>query len=163
VILLLFGEDYLASAPILRVMGAVMATRCMMVALQLLLSSIGLHAQRVASLGVAVAFHIAANAILIPRVGALAAAFAALACGILVVLLYAYSSSRGRGFSFLRWFLVPSIAAAALLSASYLFEIPPLANAGVSVCVFILILFATGFVRLHELRFVLRSVASPRR
>src|SRR5690606_19064712 len=108
-------------------------------------------------------FHIVANAVLIPRFGAQGAAFATLASGILVVLLYAYSSSRRRDFSFLRWLLVPSIAAVALVLASYLFEMTPLANAGISVSIFLLILSATRFVRLHELRFVLRSVTSTRR
>src|SRR5690606_34908534 len=45
---ILFGESFVASASILRILGGVMATRCMIVPLQLLLSSADLHFRRVA-------------------------------------------------------------------------------------------------------------------
>jgi O-antigen/teichoic acid export membrane protein len=157
VILLLFGESYAASAPILRILAGVMATRCMMVAMQLLMSSVDLHFQRVAALGVTVAAHVAANAVLIPLMGAEGAAWAALFSSSLLILLYAYSS-RGRKFEFHRWLLLPTVLAAAVAVGALIADANAVVSALVSVSVFLVGLLALGFVRGDEIRFVLRAV-----
>src|SRR5690606_11842366 len=94
---ILFGESFVASASILRILGGVMATRCMMVPLQLLLSSADLHFRRVAALGAVVASYMPRNPFLIPMYGARGAAWSALLCGALLTTLYALSSSGRRG------------------------------------------------------------------
>lgn len=157
-ILLLFGEKYAASIPVLRILGGVMATKCVMVALQLLLSSIDLHFQRVVSLSVAVVAHLGANAILIPIFGAEGAAWAALFSGVLLILLYAWSSARHRDFQFLRWLLVPTCLASAACTATLFFDMNTLVSAVVSVSVFLISLLLTGFVQRDEIRFVFRSI-----
>ncbi len=156
-ILLLFGEKYAASVPILRILSGVMATRCMMVAMQLLMSSVDLHFQRVAALGTTVAVHIAANAVLIPIQGAIGAAWAALFSSTLLILLYGFSS-RGRKFDFQRWLLMPSVLAAVVAVAALLADANALVSAVVSISVFLAALLVTGFVRGDEIRFVLRAV-----
>lgn len=156
-ILLLFGETYAASVPILRILAGVMATRCMMVAMQLLMSSVDLHFQRVAALGATVAAHVAANAVLIPMLGAEGAAWAALFSSSLLILLYGWSS-RGRKFDFRRWLLMPSVLAAVVAAAALLAGANALLSAVVSVSLFLVGLLATGFVRGDEIRFVLRAV-----
>lgn len=156
-ILLLFGETYAASVPILRILAGVMATRCMMVAMQLLMSSVDLHFQRVAALGATVAAHVAANAVLIPMMGAEGAAWAALFSSTLLIVLYGFSS-RGRKFHFQRWLLMPSALAAVVAVAALLADANALLSAVVSVSVFLVGLLATGFVRGDEIRFVLRAV-----
>ncbi|HEX2139963.1 MAG TPA: oligosaccharide flippase family protein, partial [Woeseiaceae bacterium] len=157
VILLLFGESYAASVPILRILAGVMATRCMMVAMQLLMSSEDLHFQRVAALGATVAAHIAVNAVLIPFMGAEGAAWAALFSSTLLILLYVFSS-RGRKFDFQRWLLMPSALAAAVAVAALVADANALVSAVVSVSVFLVGLLAIGFVSGDEIRFVLRAV-----
>ena len=156
-IILLFGENYAASVPILRILAGVMATRCMMVALQLLMSSVDLHFQRVAALGVTVAAHVAANAVLIPMLGAEGAAWAALFSSTLLILLYAYSS-RGHEFDFRRWLLLPSALAGLVAIAALLAGAAALPSAVVSVSLFVAGLLVTGFVRGDEIRFVFRAV-----
>ncbi|HET6630830.1 MAG TPA: oligosaccharide flippase family protein [Woeseiaceae bacterium] len=156
-VLLLFGDKYAASVPILRILAGVMATRCMMVAMQLLMSSVDLHFQRVAALGTTVAAHVAANAVLIPMFGAEGAAWAALFSSTLLIFLYGFSS-RGRQFDFQRWLLLPSVLAAIVAVAALLTEANALVSAVVSVSVFLAGLLATGFVRRDEIRFVLRAV-----
>lgn len=156
-VLLLFGDNYAASVPILRILAGVMATRCMMVAMQLLMSSVDLHFQRVAALGVTVAAHVAANALLIPALGAEGAAWAALFSSTLLILLYGYST-RGRKFDFRRWLLLPSALAAVVAAAALLADADALVSAVISVCVFVAGLLLTGFVRGDEIRFVLRAV-----
>lgn len=162
IILLLFGETYLASASVLRILGGVMVTRCMMVALQLLLSSIDLHSRRVACMAVTVVAHIAINAALIPRLGAVGAAWAALASGALLILLYALSASKQREFRFLRWLLMPSCLAVAIAVTvsvpPFLLDVNVVLRAAISISVFLAGLLALGFVRPDEIRFVLRSV-----
>jgi O-antigen/teichoic acid export membrane protein len=160
VIVLLFGESYVASIPVLRILAGVMATRCMMVALQLLLSSVDLHFRRVACLGVTVVVHVAANAVLIPMLGAEGAAWATLFSSTLLILLYAFSSSQRREFHFQRWLLMPSCLAALVAVAALIADVNAFVSAVVSVSVFLVGLLAIGFVRGDEIRFVLRSVLS---
>ena len=162
-ILLLFGENYLSSVPILQIMGGVMAARCMMVALQLLLSSMELHFQRVSRLSVAVAVHIAANAVLIPLYGAPGAAIATLLSGAFLVLLYTVVASRKRSFLFARWLLVPSGMAALVAFGSHLLDVNAWAGAGISATVLLASLFATGFMRPDEVKFVYQSLITGRR
>lgn len=159
-IMLMFGEKYAASVPVLRILGGVMAAKCMMIALQLLLSSIDLHAQRVVSLGITVVAHIAANAILIPRYGAVGAASATLFSGILVVVLYAISSSRRRRFEFFRWLILPSCLAAVVSLIPVLTGVEPFLGTFLAVTAFLVSLTVIGFVRPDEVRFVLRTVLS---
>ncbi len=156
-VLLLFGETYAASAPVLRILAGVMATRCMMVAMQLLLSSVDLHFERVAALGVAVAVHVAANAVLIPTLGAEGAAWAALFSSTLMILLCAFAA-RGRRFDFQRWLLMPSALAAVVAAGALLANANPVVAAVISVSTFLASLLAFGFVRGDEIRFVLRAV-----
>src|SRR5690606_41662826 len=92
----------------------VMATRGMMVALQLLLSSVDLHFRRVASLGATVVANIVANAVLIPLLGAQGAAWAGLFSGALLIVLYAVSCAGRQDFRFVQWLLVPSVMAIAI-------------------------------------------------
>jgi O-antigen/teichoic acid export membrane protein len=125
--------------------------------MQLLMSSVDLHFQRVAALGVTVAAHIAANAVLIPLMGAEGAAWAALFSSSLLILLYAYSS-RGRKFEFHRWLLLPSALAAAVAVAALVADANAVVSAVVSVSVFLAGLLVLGFVRGDEIRFVLRAV-----
>lgn len=159
-ILLLFGDSYTASIPVLRILSGVMATRCMLVVLQLLLSSIDMHVQRVTGLGIAVVAHIAANALLIPGFGAVGAAWAALFSGTLVILLYAISSSRRRDFQILRWLLLPTSVAAAVAATAFFADVHAFIGAVGAVSAFLISLFAIGFVRPDEIRFVFRSVLS---
>lgn len=158
IIRLLFGENYGGSASILRILAGVMATRCMMAALQLLLSSIDLNLERVAGLGIAITGHIAANAILIPRFGAAGAATATLLSGLLIVLVYAWSASRNRTFHFIRWLLLPACAAAAISGLAYVSGLHPLLQATAAAATFLAVLFVSGFVRGHEVSFLMRAI-----
>ena len=158
IILLLFGETYASSASILRILGGVMATRCMMVALQLLLSSIDLHMKRVTGLAITAVIHVAASAILAPRFGAAGAACATLASGTLVVLLYALSASAGRPFRLARWLLLPSSIALLAGAVAFFPQLNPVLAAIIAISVFIAGLVASGFIEQHEVRFVLRSI-----
>ncbi|HEX7062210.1 MAG TPA: oligosaccharide flippase family protein [Woeseiaceae bacterium] len=155
---LLFGESFVASASVLRILGGVMATRCMMVPLQLLLSSADLHFRRVAALGTVVAANIAANAILIPLYGAEGAAWAALLSGALLITLYAVSSSGRRELEFRRWLLTPTIIAAAIAGLAVVTDINAFALAPLAVAIFLIGLILVGFVRGDEILFVLRSL-----
>ena len=157
-ILLTFGESYTASIPVLRILGGVMASMSMLVAMQLLLSSIDLHAQRVAYLGVTVVVQIGANVILIPKFGAVGAAISCLVSGILIIVLYALAASRRRDFRFLRWLLLPSSLAAVVAIAVILAGINAYIGALASASMFVLGLFAMQLVRPDEIEFVLRSV-----
>lgn len=158
IILLLFGESYVASVSILRILGGVMATRCMMVPLQLLLSSLDLHNRRVASMAITVAANLTANAVLIPLYGAVGAAWAGLFSGVLLITLYALSSSGRREFNFRKWLLMPTVLAGALVALSLPADINAFALAVIAVGAFFLGLLVIGFVRGDEIRFVLRSV-----
>ena len=157
-ILFMFGEKYAASVPVLRVLGGVMAARCMMIALQVLLSSIDLHFQRVAGLGITVIAHIGASAFLIPRFGAQGAAWAALSSGVVLLLLYGWSSSRQGDFRHLRRLLVPSCLAAIIAATASIADANVLTRAVVSVAAFFITLFIAGLVRRDEVSFVVRSV-----
>ncbi len=157
-ILLLFGESYAASAPVLRILGGVMATRGMMVALQLLLSSVDLHFRRVASLGATVLAHVGANAVLIPLFGAQGAAWAGLFSGVLLIVLYVRSCSGRRDFRFRRWLLMPSLMGIAIAAATLMTDVNAVVAAALSLAAFLACLLATGFVRRDEIYFVLRSV-----
>lgn len=155
---LLFGEGYAASVPVLRILGGVMATRGMMVALQLLLSSVDLHFRRVASLGVTVVANIVANAVLIPLLGAQGAAWAGLFSGALLIVLYAVSCAGRQDFRFVQWLLVPSVMAIAIATAAPLLGMNAFVTAVLSLSVLAAGLLLTGFVRGDEIRFVLRSL-----
>lgn len=159
-IILLFGESFAASVSILRILGGVMVTRCMMVPLQLLLSSADLHFRRVMSMSVTVAVNIAANAILIPLYGAEGAAWSGLFSGALLITLYAFSSSGQREFDFRRWLLIPTGLAAAVagITIGVAADINAFALALIAVAAFIVGLLAIGFVRGDEIRFVMRSL-----
>lgn len=157
-ILLMFGENYAASAPVLRILGGVMAVRCMMVALQLLVSSIDLHFQRTANTGITVVAHICANLVLVPRLGAEGAAWATLLSGALIVTLHAFSSSRRRKFQFMRSLVVPSCLALVFAFGANAFEMNVYLQAMASVSVFVASLLVTGFVQPHEIDFVRRSL-----
>ena len=161
-ILFMFGENFAASVPVLRVLAGVMGTICMMVALQLLLSSIDLHFQRVASLGVALATQIAANAILIPKFGAQGAAAATLFSGVLLILMYTYASSQHGSFRFVRWLLVPSCLAAMIAILTPWVGIGAFAAALTAAAVFLGGLLVAGFARPDEMRFVLRAIMGNR-
>jgi O-antigen/teichoic acid export membrane protein len=162
-IFFMFGEAYDASVPVLRILGGVMAAKCMIVSLQLVLSSMDLHFQRVTSLGIAVLAHIAANAALIPRFGALGAAIATLCSGILIILLYAYSASRRRSLRFSRWLLLPTCLAVVVALAVPLSGANAFTQAAVSVCAFLVGLYLIGFVHRGEIRFVLQSLLGNNR
>jgi O-antigen/teichoic acid export membrane protein len=157
-ILLMFGETYRSSVPVLRILGGVMAVKCMMIALQLLLSSIDLHVQRVAGLTITLVAHIAANALLIPRFGAVGAACGTLLSGVLLIILYAISFMQRRRFSYVRWILVPSCLATAFSLISLLTGLNAYAGALVAVTAFTVSLVGIGFVRREEIRFVLHTV-----
>lgn len=157
-ILLMFGDSYAESIQVLRILGGVMASMSMLVAMQLLLSSIDLHVQRVVYLGVTVVVQIGANAILIPRFGALGAASASLLSGILIIALYALAASRRRDFRFLRWLLMPSVFAAVVAVATLLAKVNAYVGGLASALVFLLGLFVLQLVRKDEIAFVLRSV-----
>jgi O-antigen/teichoic acid export membrane protein len=157
-ILLMFGESYAASIPVLRILGGVMAAKCMMVSLQLLLSSIDLHFQRVANMGITVVAHIAANALLIPKFGALGAAGATLLSGVLLIVLYAWSASRRRRFQFMRWLVVPSGLAILIVMATLLSDGNAYIQAGIAFLAFTVGLYLVGFVHRDEIRFVFQSV-----
>ncbi len=157
-ILFLFGEEFTASVPVLRILGGVMATRGMMVALQLLLSSVDLHFRRVACLAVAVAAHIGANAILIPLMGAEGAAWAGVFSGALLIVLYALSCAGRRDFRFGQWLLMPTVIGTVIAIAALAADINAFVAAILSLSVFLACLLATGFVRGDEIRFVLRSL-----
>lgn len=160
-IILMYGESYAASVSILRILGGVMATRCMMVPLQLLLSSADLHFRRVAGLGVAVAANLACNALLIPRYGAEGAAWAGLFSGVLLIVVYAVWSGR-REFQFRRWLLVPTILAAGIAAAAFIADMNAFALALIAVSAFLVALLVIGFVRGDEIHFVLRSLLPKR-
>jgi O-antigen/teichoic acid export membrane protein len=157
-IILLFGESFAASAPILRVLAGVMASRCMMVALQLLLSSADLHFRRVAALAATVAVSIGLNAVLIPLYGAHGAAWSGLISGTLLIALYALASGGRREFDFRRWLLMPTAMAGAIAAITLLADINAFVLALIAVAAFLAGLLAIGFVRGDEIRFVLRSV-----
>lgn len=161
--LLLFGEKYEASIPVLRILGGVMATMSIMISMQLLLSSIDLHFQRVASLAVTVVLHIALCASLVPRYGANGAAIATLASGILINMLYAYSASRRPGLRFVRWLLVPSLLAAGTALATRYLDVHGWITAACAVAVFVISLFLSGIVRTSELRFILSAMSGSGR
>jgi O-antigen/teichoic acid export membrane protein len=160
---LMFGEAFDASVPVLRILGGVMAAKCMIVSLQLVLSSMDLHLQRVTSLGIAVVAHIAANAALIPLFGALGAAIATLCSGILIILLYVYSASRRRSLRFSRWLLAPTCLAVVVALAVALSGVNAFIQAAVSVCVFLVGLYLIGFVHRGEIRFVIQSLLTNNR
>jgi O-antigen/teichoic acid export membrane protein len=126
--------------------------------LQLLLSSIDLHFQRVANLGVTVAVHIAVNGLLIPKFGALGAAGATLLSGVLLIVLYAWSASRRRRFQFMRWLVVPSGMAILIVMATLLSDGNAYIQAGVAFLAFTVGLYLVGFVHRDEIRFVFQSV-----
>lgn len=155
---LMFGEKYAASAPVLRILGGVMAVRCMMVALQLLVSSIDLHFQRTANTGITVVAHICANLILIPRLGAEGAAWATLFSGTLIVTLHAFSSSRRRKFQFIRSLVVPSCLAIMFAFGANSLEMNVYVQATTSISVFVASLLVIGFIQRHEIDFVRRSL-----
>jgi O-antigen/teichoic acid export membrane protein len=160
---LMFGEAFDASVPVLRILGGVMAAKCMIVSLQLVLSSMDLHFQRVRSLGIAVVAHIAANAALIPLFGALGAAIATLCSGILIILLYVYSASKRRSLRFSRWLLAPTCLAVVVALAVALSGVNVFIQAAVSVCVFLVGLYLIGFVHRGEIRFVIQSLLTNNR
>lgn len=159
-IMLLFGDEYLESVPVLQILGGVMAVKCMMIALQLLLSSIDLHVERVVGLGVTVIAHIGANALLIPRFGALGAAFATLFSGVLIVVLYAVSSSRQAHFHYLKWLLMPSCLAGVISFVAAQTGLNAYFGTAFAVAAFLLSLILIGFVRRDEVVFVFRSIVS---
>ena len=161
-ILLMFGESYTTSVPVLRILGGVMAAKCMLVSLQLLLSTVDLHFQRVANIGITVVVHIGVNAVLIPKFGALGAACATLVSGVLVVFLNIHSASKRRRFSFLRWLLVPSCIAAFIAIAVSLTDVSSYLQATVSVLAFLAGLYLIGFIHRDEIRFVFHSLAGGR-
>ena len=161
-ILLLFGERYAASAPILRILGGVIAAKCMSVALQLLLSSADLHFRRVANMGIALTVHIAANALLIPRLGAEGAAWAALLSSILLAVLNAWSSASQRSFRLLRWLLLPSCMAAAIVAVAVWLGMSPVAGTVVSIAVFAVGVMLAGVVKRSEIDFLFRSLVTKR-
>ncbi len=162
IILLMFGENFAASVPVLRVLGGVMATTCMMVVLQLLLSSIDLHFQRVACVGIALATQIAANGLLIPKFGAQGAAVATLFSAVVLILMYTYSSSRHGSFKFVRWLLVPSCLAVIVVVITPWVGIGAFAGAFTAVAVFLVGLLVAGFARPEEINFVLRAILGKR-
>lgn len=157
-IILLFGESYAASVSVLRILGGVMATRCMMVPLQLLLSSADLHFRRVVSMGVTVAANLASNAILIPLYGAEGAAWSGLISGALLITLYALSSAGRREFNFQRWLLMPTCLAAAVVAGAVVADMNAFVRALLALAAFLVGLLLIGFVRGDEIRFVLRSL-----
>jgi len=161
IIALMFGEEFAASAPVLKVLGGVMAAMCMTVSLQLLLSSIDMHVHRVVCLGIALAAHIGANVILIPRFGAVGAASATLFSGVLLILLYAGSAARRRSFKFFRWLLVPSFLAVVIAAATVLAGVNAWLGVAGGMVAFAAGLFVTGFAHRGEVQFVLRSIFSP--
>ena len=162
IILFMFGDNFAASVPVLRVLGGVMATTCMMVVLQLLLSSIDMHFQRVASVGVALVIQIAANALLIPKFGAQGAAVATLFSAVMLILMYTYASSRHGGFKFVRWLLVPSCLAVTVVIVAPGVGIGALAGAFTAVAVFLVGLLVAGVARPEEINFVLRAMMGNR-
>lgn len=157
-ILFMFGEAYDSSVPVLRILGGVMAAKCMIVTLQLVLSSINLHFQRVTSLGIAVVAHIAANAVLIPKFDAVGAACATLFSSVLVIFLYVYSASRRHGLQFARWLLVPSCLTVVIGAVAFLSDVNAFILAAASIVAFLVGLYLIGFVHRHEIRFVLQSL-----
>jgi O-antigen/teichoic acid export membrane protein len=157
-ILLMFGETYRSSVPVLRILGGVMAVKCMMIALQLLLSSVDLHVQRVSGLTITLVAHIGVSALLIPRFGAVGAACGTLLSGVLLIILYAISFMRRRRFSYVRWIMVPSCLATAFSLISLLTGLNAYAGALVAVTAFTVSLVGIGFVRREEIRFVLHTV-----
>jgi O-antigen/teichoic acid export membrane protein len=132
-LILLYGEAYAASAFILRALIGVMATRCMTVPLQLLLSR-RIYISGASGLGVAAAARLGRNALLIPRCGAHGAAWSTPLSGVLLITRHA-ASAYGRR-EFINAFALSLIAVSA----------------------FIIALLVSGFVRGDEFRFVLRSV-----
>jgi O-antigen/teichoic acid export membrane protein len=161
-ILLIFGERYASSAPILRILGGVIAAKCMAIALQLLLSSGDLHFRRVANMSIALTVHIAANAFLIPRLGAEGAAWAALLSSILLAVLHAWSSASQRSFRLLRWLLLPSCMAAAIVALAVWLGLRPVPATVVSVGVFVAGVYFSGVVKRNEIDFLLRSLVTRR-
>jgi O-antigen/teichoic acid export membrane protein len=157
----MFGDTYAASVPVLRILGGVMATMGMMVPLQLLLSSIDMHGRRVVCLGIALAVHIVANIVLIPKFGAVGAASATLFSGVFLILLYTWSAARRGNFRFLRWLLLPSCIAVAVATAAFLSGMDAYIGAVIAAAAFAIGLVVSGFVQAHEIRFVLRSMVSP--
>lgn len=157
-ILFLFGEDYRASAPVLRILGGVMATNCMLVALQLLLSSIAMHVQRVSLLAITVIVQLGANALLIPKFGAQGAAAATLFGGALVIFLYAMAAATKGDFQFLKWLFVPACLAIVSAVSVSLIDTGVLIRAVVAVSVFVISLLLMGFARKHEIKFIFETV-----
>ena len=158
-ILLMFGENYAESVPVLRILGGVMATMSMLFALQPLLSSIDLHFERVTGMVVAVVVHIGGCALLIPKYGATGAAISTLFSGGLIIVLYAYFASRKRKFRFVQWLALPSFLAATVAAATVLADMSPYLGSVVAVAIFLASLLLTRFVHLDEIRFILQSVA----
>jgi O-antigen/teichoic acid export membrane protein len=159
---LLYGERYASSAPILRILGAVIAAKCMSVALQLLLSSADLHFKRVSNTSIALAVHIAANAWLIPRLGAEGAAWAALLSSILLAVLHAWSSASQRSFRLMRWLLLPSCLAAAIVAVTMWLGIGPVPGTVVSIGIFGLALLMMGVVKRGEIHTLLEVLVTKR-
>jgi O-antigen/teichoic acid export membrane protein len=157
-IMLMFGESYSDSVPILQIFGGVMAAKCMLISSQLLLSTIDLHFQRVANLAITVVVHIGLNAALIPKFGALGAAWATMFSGVLVIVLNAWSASRRSSFSFLKWLLLPSCIAVSVSVAMALTNVDPWFQAAVAVAAFLAGLYLIGFVHRDEVRLVFRSL-----
>jgi O-antigen/teichoic acid export membrane protein len=161
-ILLVFGERYASSAPILRILGGVMAAKCMSIALQLLLSSFDLHSRRVANTSIALAIHIAANAILIPRFGAEGAAWAALLSSTLLAALHAWSAARQEQLRLLRWLLLPTCLAAGIVGIVAWARMDTVTGTVIAAGTFVLSLLAARVVRRHEIDFVLKTLLSRR-
>lgn len=158
IIRILFGEEYAASAPILRILGGVMVTNSMIVVLQLLMSGIDLHSQRVSFQASAIVFQIVLNALLIPQYGAIGAAIATLLSGAALVVAYAWVSAKSANFKFGQWLLLPSCVALVAAIASAMLDVHALMSALIAVTGFGVALLFTGFVKKDELAFVVNSM-----
>lgn len=161
-ILLMFGETYRSSVPVLRILGGVMAVKCMMIAMQLLLSSVDLHVQRVTGLTITLVAHIGASALLIPKYGAVGAAWGTLFSGALLIVLYAISLMRRRRFKYAQWLMIPSCLATGFALLSLLTGLDAYVGALVAAAAFTVSLILVGFVRGEEIRFVLQTVLGRR-
>jgi O-antigen/teichoic acid export membrane protein len=117
-VLFAFGSEYAESVPILKVLSAAMSIKCLVVASEGLLSSLGQHKVRVVLMAIAAALNIVLNLFLIPVYGGIGAAVGTVVTGFLLVAMYAVIGLKPlKSKRVLEWFLIPVILIAVIAFA----------------------------------------------
>ncbi len=158
-VLVTFGSEYVESVPILRVLSAAMAIKCLIVASEGLLSSLGQHKVRVVLMASAAVLNICLNLLLIPILGGVGAAVGTVITGFLLVSLYALIGLKSLGSRrVLKWFLVPMTLIAliafvvmGITQTSWVRLILALASVPILV-------FVTRYIRINEIVVILNGL-----